>query len=57
MRVYKIEVSDTGKVVETVVERDLPPLVAKSRAKSLNDARDSGEEDRDETGLVSYVAK
>lgn len=57
MYVIKIEVSESGKVTETVVARDLPPLIAKAKAKVLNDARDTGNEDIDETGLVSYVAR
>lgn len=57
MHVIKIEVSESGKVTESVVARDLPAPIAKAKAKALNDARDTGAEDLDETGLVSYVAR
>lgn len=58
MYVIKVEVDGvTGKVTESVIARDLPPLLARAKAKSLNDARDTGEEDRDESGLISYVAR
>lgn len=58
MHVLKIEWdSKTNRFVESVVARDLPPLLARARAKVLNDARDTGNEDVDETSMVSYVAK
>lgn len=57
MYVIKVEVSDTGKITETIVAKDLPPLLAKAKAKSLNDQRDTGNEDVDETEIVSYVAR
>ena len=56
MYVIKVEVLD-GKVIETVVARDLPAPIAKARALALNDARDTGNEDVDETSITSYVAR
>lgn len=57
MYVIKIEADVKGKFTETVVARDLPPLIAKARAKTLNDSRDTGNEDVDETSIVSYIAR
>lgn len=57
MYVIKIEANAQGKFVETVVARDLPLLIAKARAKTLNDSRDTGNEDVDETSVVSYIAR
>ena len=56
MNVVKIEVVGS-KFVETVIVKGLTPLMARAKAKALNDLRDSGSEDSDETGLVSYVVK
>ena len=57
MYVIKTEYTADGKMIETVIQRDLPPLLAKARAKVLNDERDTGNEDIDETTVVVYIAR
>jgi hypothetical protein len=56
MNVVKFELRGS-KWVETCIARNLTPKVAKVRAKSLNDKRDTGSETCDEQSLVSYVAR
>lgn len=56
MNVVKV-VFEGKSMTETVVVRDLSPSVARLRAQNLNDSRDTGSEDADESAIVSYIAK
>jgi len=56
MNVVKVTF-DGKRFVETVVARELSPSAARAKAQALNNERDSGREDSDESGIESYIAK
>ena len=59
MRVVKMTVGDAGHFNSETVKgcENLSPPLARQLAQNMNDERDTGNEDVDETSMVCYVAE